>query len=219
MYYKLRVYIKKLIILLLGILLSIGLSACAKQNSLDEKNDNQINDNSKINDENIESNKENYFSYVDANNNLIYFKYSNLPGNLKGVRVWIERYENNENSEYNVVETYAGGNNISIVRTGQIKSQFTLLSDNYVEINVDIFMSSVVVKSYIDFTEFDIKEEKTIINRDSIKIDDKEFVLGMYILNDEEISIPIEIDNFESHIDKVLEENKIVFVLKGCFFE
>ena len=90
----------------------------------------------KIN-ENIKLPDENYLSFIDANNNLIYYKYSNLPSNLKGIRIWIERYENNKKSEHNTVETYAGGNNISISIIEEIKNQFTMLSDNKVEINLN----------------------------------------------------------------------------------
>ncbi len=205
---------KKTILISL-LLFTIILTSCVK---LNDKNLEQKNNNENM-EENIKINKENYLSYIDANDNLIYFKYSNLSENLKGIRVWVERYDNNEKNEHNAIEMYLGGNNVSILRDGSIKSKYKLLQNNYIEIEVSIPSTSTITKSYIDFSKYNIEEEKVIINRDEIKVDNNEFILGVYILNDEEINAQDDIDNFNSNINKILEENRIVFAFKGCFFE
>ena len=170
-------------------------------------------------DKSVHKVKENYLILEESNNNMISFNYTNLPDYLKGIKLYIERYNNGEKITSNLIGLSSGGSNVSISRNGEIYCYFELLSNNEFKIELSNYSSTAKASTYMDLDSYVNVYKKTIVNQDMIKISDKEFVLGMFIVNDENIKIADKITEIESYIDNVIKENKIVFVVKGSFIE
>jgi len=162
---------------------------------------------------------ESYLKLKDPDNNLICYKYTNLPVHLKGIKLSVERYNSGEKITSNLIGLDSGGGNVSISRDGEIYCYFEILPNN--EFKIELGDNSLTAKAstYIELDNYVNVYEKTIVNKDMIKINDEEFILGMFIVNDENIKIENVIDDIESYVGNVIKENNIVFVVKGSFIE
>jgi len=162
---------------------------------------------------------ESYLKLKDPDNNLICFNYTNLPVKLKGIKLYVERYNSGEKITSNLLGLDSGGGNVSISRDGEIYCYFEILTNN--EFKIELGDNSLTAKAstYIELDNYVNVYEKIIVNNDKIKINNEEFILGMFIVNDENIKIENKIADIESYIDYVIKENNMVFVVKGSFIE
>lgn len=200
-------------IVIIVLLMAIVLASCTT------KSTEQVQKEKVIIDKSINKIEEDYLRLKDPNNNLICFNFTNLPDYLKGIELYIERYNNGEKVTSNLIGLSSGGSNVSISRDGELYCYFEILPNNEFKMELCNYSSTAKASTYIDIDNYVNVYEETIVNKDMIKINDEEFILGMFIVNDENIKIDDKITEIERHIDNVIKENKIVFLVKGRFIE
>ncbi len=188
------------------LLLSLFIVGCTPKvdNEIDKT---VVEETDRIEDATLEAAVHNYegLEAYDIISEVIYYQYTNLPSEYKGLNLWIEYYRDGKLHNNPLIGLDSGGGNVSIQRSGSIICYFDRVNAK----ETKIVLNGGSVLEQINFDDLRIH---TIVSNNTIEVNDDEFTLGIVIADSGSI---IE-EEEKIQIEDVMHY-KHVYVVKGRF--